>query len=125
MESAAPNPPASTRTPIITEARAVIASYEALVRAYRGSGYADNALFNAAGLADALHDRFGLTTDRDAALRLYKRLAADYPTAPLAKQSGPHIARLEQNVIGPDDVAQLRDETHPLFPWRAWLSVRA
>ena len=87
--------PPSVRTPIITEARAVIAAYEGLVRAYRASGYADNALFNAASLADALHERFGLTTDRDAALRLYKRLGAEYPTAPLARQSAPHVARLE------------------------------
>jgi N-acetylmuramoyl-L-alanine amidase len=93
---ASPADPTSARTPIITEARAVISAYEALVRAYRASGYADNALFNAATLADALHDRFGLSTDRDAALRLYKRLRAEYPTAPLAKKTPPAIARLEQ-----------------------------
>jgi N-acetylmuramoyl-L-alanine amidase len=87
---------APVRTPIIREARSVISAYEALVRAYRASGYADNALFNAAGIADALHDKFGLTTDRDAALRLYKRLAKEYPTAPLAKQSAADIARLER-----------------------------
>jgi N-acetylmuramoyl-L-alanine amidase len=87
---------AATRTPVITEARAVIAAYEALVRVYRASGYADNALFNAASIADALHERFGLTTDRDAALRLYKRLAKEYPTAPLARESADHIGRLEQ-----------------------------
>ena len=91
-----PTAPAATRTPIITEARAVISAYEALVRIYRASGYADNALFNAASIADALHDRFGLTTDRDAALRLYRRLAKEYPTAPLARQSSGHIERLEQ-----------------------------
>ena len=90
-----PADPVSARTPVITEARSVIAAYEALVRAYRASGYADNALFNAGSLAEALHDRFALTTDRDAALRLYKRLRAEYPTAPLARQTPPLIARLE------------------------------
>ena len=93
---ASPADPLSARTPVIREARAVIAAYEALVRAYRASGYADNALHNAATLADALHDRYGLTTDRDAALRLYKRLITEYPTAPLAKQTPTAIARLEQ-----------------------------
>jgi N-acetylmuramoyl-L-alanine amidase len=93
---ASPTDPIAARTPVITEARSVIAAYEALVRAYRASGYADNALFNAASLADALHDRFGLSTDRDAALRLYKRLRAEYPTAPLVKQTPAAIARLEQ-----------------------------
>jgi N-acetylmuramoyl-L-alanine amidase len=93
---ASPADPLSARTPVIREARAVIAAYEALVRASRASGYADNALHNAATLADALHDRYGLTTDRDAALRLYKRLITEYPTAPLAKQAPTAIARLEQ-----------------------------
>jgi N-acetylmuramoyl-L-alanine amidase len=93
---ASPADPISARTPVITEARSVIAAYEALVRTYRASGYADNALHNAATLADALHERYGLTTDRDAALRLYKRLRIEYPTAPLAKQTPAAIARLEQ-----------------------------
>jgi N-acetylmuramoyl-L-alanine amidase len=93
---ASPADPVSARTPVITEARSVIAAYEALVRLYRASGYADNALFNAATLADALHDRFGLSTDRDAALRLFRRLRAEYPTAPLARQTPAAIARLEQ-----------------------------
>jgi N-acetylmuramoyl-L-alanine amidase len=88
--------PLTARTPIVTESRAVIAAYEAIVRVHRASGYADNALYNAATLADALHDKFGLSTDRDAALRLYKRLSKEYPTAPLARQSLEEIARLEQ-----------------------------
>jgi N-acetylmuramoyl-L-alanine amidase len=96
IASASSGAPAPARTPIITEARSIIAAYEALVRRHRGSGYADNALFNAASLADALHERFGLTTDRDAALRLYKRLAAEYPSAPLVKEAAPSLARLEQ-----------------------------
>lgn len=96
IAATAPTAPTSARTAVITAARSVIAAYEALVRNYRSSGYADNALHNAATLADALHDRFGLTTDRDAALRFYKRLRAEYPTAPLAKQSGEAVARLEE-----------------------------
>ena len=38
------------RTKVITEARSVISAYEALVRRFRASGYADNALYNAATL---------------------------------------------------------------------------
>jgi N-acetylmuramoyl-L-alanine amidase len=105
-----PTAPTSARTPVITEARSVIAAYQALVRVYRASGYADNALFNAASLAEALHAQYGLTTDLDSAIRLYKRLAAEYPTASLAKQSVPQIARLEavadeRKVIAPADIA--------------------
>jgi N-acetylmuramoyl-L-alanine amidase len=116
---------APVRTPIITEARAVIAAYEALVRAYRSSGYADNALFNAAGLADRLHERFGLTTDRDAALRLYKRLATEYPTAPLAKQSTPHVARLEQIAAERKPIVPAETEAAAVAPAPAVASTSA
>ena len=85
---------AGERTKVITEARAVVAAYEALVRRNRSSGYSDNALFNAAGLAEALHRQFALTTDLDAALRLYKRLTIEYPFAPLAKDAGAAMTRL-------------------------------
>jgi N-acetylmuramoyl-L-alanine amidase len=87
--------PTAERTKVITEARAVIKEYEALVRRYRSSGYSDNALFNAATLAEALHGQFTLTTDLDSALRLYKRLNTEYPFAPLAKDAAAAMARLE------------------------------
>jgi N-acetylmuramoyl-L-alanine amidase len=90
-----PTATAAERTRVITEARAVIAAYGALVRRYPSSGYSDNALFNAASLAEALHRQFTLTTDLDAALRLYRRLPAEYPHAPLAKDATAAIARLE------------------------------
>lgn len=83
------------RTKVITEARSVISAYEALVRRFRASGYADNALYNAATLAEALYGRFSLTTDLDAAIRLHKRLSEAYPTAALAKESAAAAARLE------------------------------
>jgi hypothetical protein len=85
---------AGERTKVITETRAVIAAYEAIVRRFRASGYADNALHNAATLAEALYGRFSLTTDLDAAIRLHKRLSAEYPTAALAKESTAATARL-------------------------------
>lgn len=90
-----PTATAAERTRVITEARAVIAAYGALVRRYPSSGYSDNALFNAASLAEALHRQFTLTTDLDTALRLYRRLPAEYPHAPLAKDATAAIARLE------------------------------
>src|SRR5688572_4030809 len=78
--------PAPTRARVIADARAVIAAYEALVRRYHMSGYADNALFNAAGVAAALHERFGEARDRTLAIRLYNRVGAEYPSSSLAKQ---------------------------------------
>jgi N-acetylmuramoyl-L-alanine amidase len=86
IEDTASSAPAAVRTPVLTQARRVIAAYEALVRRYHVSGYADNALFNAATLADTLYARFGQHTDRTTALRLYTRVAAEYPTSSLVKQ---------------------------------------
>ena len=91
---AATGPAAPAATRVITEAHAVISGYEALVRRYRSSGYADNALFNAAGVASALHERFGQSRDRDTAVRLYKRLAAEYPTSSLVQQVTRLLERL-------------------------------
>lgn len=104
--------PSAERTKVITEARATISAYERFARRYLSSGYADNALFNAGGIAEALHDRFGLTTDRDTALRLYKRLREAYPTASLVKQALPKIARLER-------LAEANAPVAPPLPSRA------
>jgi N-acetylmuramoyl-L-alanine amidase len=78
-----PDAPAETRDAVIRGARSVIAGYEALVRRYRSSGYADNALWNAATLADALATRFNRAADRTAAVHYRKRLTTEYPTSSL------------------------------------------
>jgi N-acetylmuramoyl-L-alanine amidase len=80
----------AARTRAITEARRVVAAYELLVRRFRRTGYADNALFNAARLSGVLYDTFRLERDRVAADRFRQRLAAEYPTSSLLKDaSGP------------------------------------
>src|SRR5688572_17265082 len=73
LESLPPPAAAAEQARVVDEVRSVISSYEALVRRYPSSGYSDNALFNAAALADALHERLGHVQDRQAALRLYRR----------------------------------------------------
>lgn len=108
--------PTSARTPVIREARATIAAYEALVRVHRASGYADNALHNAGTLADLLHERFGLTTDRDAALRLYRRLRAEYPTAPLGRDVEAALTRLEAIAEANAPVAPALEREAPAIP---------
>ena len=79
----------------LDDARSVISAYQAIVRRYPISGYSDNALFNAAGLADTLHQKFGQAKDRDAAVRLYRRVGAEYPTSSLVQQAESAMARLE------------------------------
>ncbi len=76
----------AVRDATIAQGRAVIAGYDALVRRFHSSGYADNALFNAAAIADALYDRFHRAADRISAVRYYKRLTIEYPTSSLSKR---------------------------------------
>jgi N-acetylmuramoyl-L-alanine amidase len=77
------------------DARAVIAAYETFARRHRTTGYADNALFNGASIAEALHQTLGLAADRTTALRLYRRVAAEYPTSSINRQVVTAVARLQ------------------------------
>jgi N-acetylmuramoyl-L-alanine amidase len=81
-----PDAPATTRDDVIRQARSVIAGYEALVRRFHSSGYADNALWNAAVIADALFARFNRDSDRALAQRYRNRLTSEYPASSLVKQ---------------------------------------
>jgi N-acetylmuramoyl-L-alanine amidase len=74
--------------------RSVIAQYEAIVRAYPRSGYSDNALWQAAGLAWLSYERFGRDADRRTAIRLLQQLRRSYPTGTLAKQVPGRIAQM-------------------------------
>jgi N-acetylmuramoyl-L-alanine amidase len=100
---AATNPAPAPTT--LTEGRAVIASYEALVRRYPISGYSDNSLFNAASLADALFQHFGDAKDRAAAIRLYRRVGAEYPASSLTKTATKALARLDPDLLAADKAA--------------------
>jgi N-acetylmuramoyl-L-alanine amidase len=73
----------------------VVASYEAVVRHYPASAYCDDALWNAARLELDAYARFSEQPDKDAAVRLFARLAAGYPTSKFVKQipaEGGHTA---------------------------------
>lgn len=81
----------------LTEVRVVVAAYEALVRRYPASGYSDNALWQAGRLELDAFARFGETADRDAGVRLLRRLAAGYPTSKLAAQVPEILAHLNRD----------------------------
>ncbi len=87
---------ASDKTKALAEARKVIAAYDSLVRRYPISGYSDNALSNAADLAKLLFEQFADAKDRATAIRLYERLASEYPASSLIKRSEAVVARLEE-----------------------------
>ena len=67
----------------LAEFRRVIRAYDLIVRRFPGSGYSDNALWQAGNLAWLAFQRFGETQDRDAAVRYLTRLKREYPTSSL------------------------------------------
>jgi hypothetical protein len=80
---------------VLGEIRTTIAAYEALVRRYPASAYSDNALWQGARLSLDAFVRFGQVTDKDAAIRMLKRLAASYPASKLARQVPEQVTRAE------------------------------
>ena len=72
--------------PTAASIRRVISQYEAIVARYPRSGYSDNALWQASGLAFLSLQRYGKESDRRVAVRLLQQLRKSYPTGTLAKQ---------------------------------------
>ncbi len=84
----------STTAAVLADVHAVVAAYEALVRRYPGSGYSDDALWQAGRLSLDAFTRFGQPPDRDAAVRLLKRLTAGYPSSKLVAQVPEQLAKV-------------------------------
>ncbi len=78
--------------------RSVIAQYEAIVRLYPRSGYSDNALWQASGLAWLSWERHGRDADRRTAVRLLEQLRKSYPTGTLAKQVPARLSEMTSAV---------------------------
>ena len=78
---------------VLVEVHKAIADYEAVVRHYPASGYSDNALWQAGRLSLDAYARFGQPQDKDAGVRILKKLAATYPTSKLAKQVPEQLTR--------------------------------
>ena len=81
---------------VLGDVRAAVAGYEAVVRHYPASGYSDNALWQAGRLSLDAFARFGQASDKDAGVRILRRLAATYPTSKLVKQVPEQLTRAEQ-----------------------------
>src|SRR5688572_23018779 len=79
---------------LTTQVRQVTASFESIVRRFPTSGYADNALWQAASLADAAYQRVNQPDDRDRALKLYRWLMQEYPSSPFIKQANARVSAL-------------------------------
>jgi N-acetylmuramoyl-L-alanine amidase len=77
--------------------RRVIRSYEKIVQRYPASGYADNALWQAANLALLAFDRSGDQADRKDAARLLKMLATGYSSSSLVPQAEVALQDIENS----------------------------
>lgn len=76
------------------QASKVMNSFEALVRRFPTSGYADNALWQAASLADATFQKFNRPEDQERAVSFYRWLVAEYPTSSLVKRANQQLTAL-------------------------------
>ena len=90
--------PADTSTigELLARLNRVVTSYEILVRRFPTSGYADNALWQAANLADVGYQKFLKEEDRQRALRFYNWLIKEYPRSSLVAKAARQITALTQ-----------------------------
>lgn len=100
----AANPPPS-------DWHAVIRAYEAVVRRYPTSGYSDNALWQAAGLARDLFAQTGDSREKDLAARLLRNLVTEYPSSKLVPAAVVDITSLAGAGLGAVSHPQQAPET--------------
>src|SRR5262245_41280188 len=79
----------------LKDVRAVVASYEALVKQFPTSGYSDNALWQAGVLSLDAFAKFNQPQDKAAGVRLLNKLAATYNTSKFVAQIPDQLARAE------------------------------
>lgn len=84
----------ATPADVIAQAGKVMNSFEALVRRFPTSGYADNALWQAASLADAAFQKFNRPEDQARAVSFYRWLVTQYPTSSLVKRANQQLTAL-------------------------------
>jgi len=79
---------------VIAQVSQVMTSFESLVRRFPTSGYADNALWQAADLADAAYQKFNRAEDRERAVRFYQWLVREYPASSLVARANAKVVSL-------------------------------
>ncbi len=73
-----------------------IAAFETIVRRYPTSGYSDNALWQAASLAEAAYLKFNRTDDREQATRFYQWLVKEYPSSSLVRRARQQLVSIAE-----------------------------
>ena len=84
----------ATPADVVAQAGKVMNAFEALVRRFPTSGYADNALWQAASLADAAFQKFNRPEDQERAVSFYRWLVTEYPTSSLLKRANQQLTAL-------------------------------
>ncbi len=92
---ASADPAPAVRTDLLRQTARVVTSFEAIVRRYPTNGYADNALWQGAQLAETAYRRFGRADDRSTASKLYAWLIREYPTSPLVRRARTQVSSLD------------------------------
>ena len=95
QERALRTPTTEEAPPTLAGIRTLVRRYEAIVARYPRSGYSDNALWQAAGLALEAFDRFGNEEDRQKGLRLLRALVREYPSSSLVTFVDERIRQFE------------------------------
>ena len=88
------NDAAATPADVLSQASKVINSFEVLVRRFPTSGYADNALWQAASLADAAFRKFNRAEDQERAASFYRWLVTEYPNSSLVRRANQQLTAL-------------------------------
>ena len=88
------NDAAATPADVLSQASKVINSFEVLVRRFPTSGYADNALWQAASLAHAAFQKFNRAEDQERAASFYRWLVTEYPNSSLVRRANQQLTEL-------------------------------
>jgi N-acetylmuramoyl-L-alanine amidase len=75
--------------------RAVVRTYETVVRRFPRSGYSDNALWQAGNLSMLVFERFDQDADRKTAVRLLTLLRDGYPSSPFRTRAVQQLTDIE------------------------------
>jgi N-acetylmuramoyl-L-alanine amidase len=86
-------------TDLVAQVNQVITSFEIVVRRFPTSGYADNALWHGANLAETAFQRFNRPEDRDRAMKFYRWLAREYPASSFVKQANGRMESLGKTTV--------------------------
>jgi N-acetylmuramoyl-L-alanine amidase len=84
---------------LAADLRQAITAFELIVRRFPTSGYADNALFQAASLADAAYEKFSRADDRERASKFYRWLVREYPSSTFVRRANAKLDVLPTPVV--------------------------